>query len=232
MNAKPRELPPRLPKDETIHGGRVFEAARRWNVDPASVIDFSSNMNPLGPSQQVLTAIESSLTPSRLRTYPDAHSFVAALSQRHGVTTDKIVVGSGVASLLFATMRAIRPTRVLILEPAFAEYGRASAAAHASVTTLQLTDHNCFTPDFEALAQAVEAQRFDVLVLNSPHNPSGNLYARADLLSLLDVAERTNTYVVLDEAFVDYVPECSLVSLAATRTNLVVLRSLTKFYAF
>ncbi|MGH9959434.1 MAG: hypothetical protein ACREBC_20295, partial [Pyrinomonadaceae bacterium] len=80
-----------------LHGGRVFEAARRWNVDPAAVIDFSSNINPLGPSQHVLTAIESSMAPSRLRAYPDAHSFVAALSQRHSVMADEIVVGSGVA---------------------------------------------------------------------------------------------------------------------------------------
>jgi threonine-phosphate decarboxylase len=215
-----------------LHGGRVFEAARRWNVDPADVIDFSSNINPLGPPQHVLTAIESSLHPSRLRAYPDPHSFVEAVSQRHGLMTGEIVVGSGVASLLFATMQAIQPGRVLILEPAFAEYARASVAARASVTKWQLTDHNCFAPDFDALAQSVEAQQFDLIVLNSPHNPSGNLYARADLLLLLDVAERTNTFVLLDEAFVDYVPECSLVTLAATRANLVVLRSLTKFHAF
>jgi threonine-phosphate decarboxylase len=210
----------------------VFEAARRWNVDPADVIDFSSNINPLGPSQHVLTTIESSMMPSRLRAYPDAYPFVEGLSQRHGVMTDEIIVGSGVASLLFATIRAIQPARVLILEPAFAEYARASVAARASVTKWQLTDHNCFAPDFEALVQAVEGQQFDLIVLNSPHNPSGNLYSRTDLLLLLDVAERTNTFIVLDEAFVDYVPECSLVTLAAMRTNLVVLRSLTKFYAF
>ncbi len=214
-----------------LHGGRVYEAARRWNVDPAEVVDFSSNINPLGPPQGVLAEIENSFAPINLRSYPDAHSFVVALAEKHRLMPDEIVVGSGVASLMFAVMRAVLPTRVAVLEPAFAEYARACVAVQAKVTTWSLKEDDCFTPDFAALTRALDEERFDLMILNSPHNPSGRLYAREDLLSLVDAAERNNATVMLDEAFIDYVPESSLLPLAAAKTRLIVLRSLTKFYA-
>ena len=66
------------------------------------------------------------------------------------------------------------------------------------------------------------------MILNSPHNPSGRLYDRG-LLSLVETAERNNATVVLDEAFIDYAGEQLFP--AATKARLIVLRSLTKFYA-
>lgn len=215
----------------SLHGGRVYEAARRWNVAPENVIDFSSNINPLGPPPRVLAEIKNSCAPSILRAYPDTHSFVVALAEKHRLKPDEIVVGSGIASLIFAMMRAILPARVLILEPAFAEYARACAAVNATITTSLLSEDNCFAPDFDELTQALNDQPFDLLILNSPHNPSGQLYARKDLIALVDAAERNNITVILDEAFIDYVPDSSLLALAATKARLIVLRSLTKFYA-
>lgn len=213
------------------HGGRVFAAARRWHIDPADIIDFSANINPLGPPQSVLTAIENALTPVNLRIYPDTQVFVHALSDKHRVTPDEIVVGSGTASLMFAALHAVLPKRVLILEPAFAEYARACFAAHAEVTTVRLNEDNSFTPDFARLVRAVEERQFDLLILNSPHNPTGAVYHSEDLSSLITAAETHNVTVMLDEAFIDYAPENSMISQATTNANLIVLRSLTKFYS-
>jgi len=144
---------------------------------------------------------------------------------------DEIVVGSGAASLIFAVIHALWPKRVLILEPAFVEYLRASAAVNAQVTTALLTEASDFTPDFASLVYAVKARQFDLVILNSPHNPTGALYPRDAVLSLIDAAEEHNTAVLLDEAFIDYAAQESLVSLAPTKSHLIVLRSLTKFYA-
>lgn len=224
-------VPQPLNSTGALHGGRIYDAARRWNVAPDEVVDFSSNINPLGPPPRVLAAIANSLSSTNLRAYPDTHSFVKALADRHRLMPDEIIVGSGVASLIFAVMRALLPARVLILEPAFAEYARGCAAVNAAVTPWLLRQDDDFAPDFVALRQALSDRRFDLVILNTPHNPSGGLYDRDDLLALIDAAERNNTTVMLDEAFIDYVPEASLLSLVATKTRLIVLRSLTKFYA-
>jgi len=213
------------------HGGRVYEAARRWGIEPQQVLDFSANINPLGPPQGVLSAIENALMPISLRIYPDVHNFVSAIADKYRLMPDEIVVGSGTASLIFAVMHALSPKRVLILEPAFVEYSRAAAAVNAQKTTELLTEERGFTPDFASLVRAVKERQFDLVILNSPHNPTGALYPRETLLSLIQAAEEHNTTVLLDEAFIDYASQESLVSLAATKPHLIVLRSLTKFYA-
>ena len=144
---------------------------------------------------------------------------------------DEIVVDSGTASLMFAVMHAIRPKKVLLLEPAFSEYARSCSAVNAEVTTWQLSEENNFNPDFEGLLRVVGERKVDLVILNSPHNPTGNIYSRPSLLSFIEGAEELGTAILLDEAFIDYAPQESLVSLAPTKRQLIVLRSLTKFYA-
>lgn len=214
-----------------VHGGRVHEAARRWSVSPEEVIDFSANINPLGPPPGVLLALENCLAPSNLRAYPDPFAFIAALGKKHGVGIDEIVVGPGSAALIFAVLRAVLPATALVMEPGFDEYFRACAAVETEVMRLGLTEANYFAADFAGLARVIEARQCDLVILNSPHNPTGRLYAKEDLIMLVDMAEARGVTVLLDEAFIDYVPESSLLSMAATKSHLIVLRSLTKFYA-
>jgi threonine-phosphate decarboxylase len=214
-----------------VHGGRVYEAARHWGIAPEEVIDFSANINPFGPPPAVLAAIEKGLTLVTLRSYPDSHTFVSALAEKYDVDCDQLVIGPGSAALLFAALRALRPVTVLVMEPCFDQYFRACDAVGVEVLCLRLTEKNGFEPDFATLARIVEARRCDLVILNSPHNPSGRLYAREDLLALVDVAEANDVAVLLDEAFVDYAPQASLLPVAALKSRFVVLRSLTKFYA-
>jgi len=221
-------------KFETVrvaHGGRVYEAARRWGVAPEEVIDFSANINPLGPPLGALAAFENCLAPVSLRTYPDSHAFISALADKHSVAPEKIVVGAGSAAVVFAILRAVLPARVIVLEPAFSEYYRACYAVKAEAGIWRLTEENGFAPDFDGLARAIEERQCDLVILNSPHNPTGRLYGREDLLALIDVAEANGVAVILDEAFIDYAPQASLLHLAAAKSRFIALRSLTKFYA-
>jgi threonine-phosphate decarboxylase len=216
---------------KAVHGGLVYEAARRLGIAPEEVIDFSANINPFGPPSGVLGAFENCLAPVSLRSYPDSHAFVSALAEKHGVGPDAIVIGPGSTALMFAALRATLPANALTLEPGFEEYFRACASVGAHVTRLRLMEENGFAPDFGALTRIIKARQYDLLILNSPHNPTGRLYAREDLIALLDVAEANDVAVLLDEAFIDYAPQESLLHIAATTSRLIVLRSLTKFYA-
>jgi threonine-phosphate decarboxylase len=225
-----REANNRIPAG-AAHGGRVFEAARRWGIAPEGVVDFSANINPFGPSPGVLAAIERCLAPVNLRSYPDPQAFISAVAEKHGVSPDEIVVGPGAAALIFATLRALLPATALVVEPGFDEYFIACAAVNAEVLRQRLTERNGFEPDFAALAKTIEAGRLNLLILNSPHNPTGRLYAREDLLTLVELAEANDVAVLLDEAFIDYAPQASLLPEAPAKSRFIVLRSLTKFYA-
>ncbi|MBE9019580.1 aminotransferase class I/II-fold pyridoxal phosphate-dependent enzyme, partial [Chroococcidiopsidales cyanobacterium LEGE 13417] len=68
------------------------------------------------------------------------------------------------------------------------------------------------------------------LLLNNPHNPTGTLWRREEILPYLEQF----ALVVVDEAFMDFLPpaaEQSLLPLVQKYPNLVILRSLTKFYS-
>jgi threonine-phosphate decarboxylase len=213
------------------HGGKVYAAARRLGVHVDEIIDFSSNINPMGVPPGVLAAIENSLRPAPLCAYPDAHAFVSAVADKHDLTPEAVIVGNGSAALMFAVLRALLPARVMILEPAFDEYFRACIAVKAAVKRLPLAEENGFAPDFTSLAGYIKERQPDLLILNSPHNPTGALYAREDLSALVELAEANQVAVMLDEAFIDYAPQSSLLRVAAQKSRFIVLRSLTKFYA-
>ena len=226
-----KEASNNLESPRAAHGGRVYEAARRLGGAPEEVIDFSANINPLGPPPGVLAAVEKSLAPANLRSYPDSQAFISALAEKHSVAPDEIVVGPGSAALIFAALRAMLPATALVMEPGFDEYFRACASVEAEVLRLRLTEKNGFEPDFAALACIVEARQCDLVILNSPHNPTGRAYSREDLLALVELAEANDVALLIDEAFIDYTPQASLPHMAAAKSRFVVLRSLTKFYA-
>jgi threonine-phosphate decarboxylase len=213
------------------HGGRLHQAARLWGVTPEDITDFSANINPLGPPDGSRSAIQVALSTVHLRSYPDEYEFVDSVASKLGVSTEGVVVASGSAALLFATLRALSPRRVLLFDPGFSEYARACKALGAQMTRWSLIADEGFLPDFEKLSSIVRSGTFDLVILNSPHNPSGAFWPKANLLGFIQQANLNNIAVLLDEAFVDYIPEASLVATASEFNLLVVLRSLTKFYA-
>ncbi len=79
-------------------------------------------------------------------------------------------------------------------------------------------------------SSALSAFASSGLLLNNPHNPTGKLFSREAILPYLE----QYALVVVDEAFMDFVPpdaEQSLIGVVQEYPNLVVLRSLTKFYS-
>src|SRR5215831_7126496 len=90
-----------------IHGGRVYEAARRWSVDPKDIVDFSANINPYGPSTGVYQALADSQ--DSIRAYPDTSMLVDTISQKIGVDPRCITIGNGSTALIFAAARALKP---------------------------------------------------------------------------------------------------------------------------
>ena len=70
----------------------------------------------------------------------------------------------------------------------------------------------------------------DLIVLNNPHNPTGACFSRAEMLDRLDAARANGCFVLADEAFIDYAPHAAITREAATRSGVVAIRSLTKFF--
>lgn len=227
-----------------LHGGNLAWAAALAQCPHEQILDFSASINPLGPPQSAIAAIQTHL--EHLKAYPDPayRSLRETLSQFHQVPPDWILPGNGSAELLTWACRDLSKLEVsTLITPAFGDYWRALAAFSAQVVACPL-DLSGSQVAPAKLPDAVSIGLEQVLgnqlkftgsttqglLLNNPHNPTGQLFSQGTLLPYLDQF----ALVVVDEAFMDFLPpevQQSLLTAIQNHPNLVILRSLTKFYS-
>jgi len=222
--------------DRPQHGGNLVWAASLAHCSPSAILDFSASINPLGPPESAIAAIQAHL--GDLTAYPDPQysALRSALGAFHQMPPEYILPGNGAAELLTWACRDLAALDVTCLfTPAFSDYQRALKAFDAHVLARPLALQGDRHWNFEqALPLDAGNQRLHGqsigLLLNNPHNPTGSLLTKHRLQQQLD----DYALVVVDEAFMDFLPpdeQQSVIDLVLEQPNLVVLRSLTKFYS-
>jgi threonine-phosphate decarboxylase len=203
----------------TVHGGDIWQVGQEQGIDAWALLDFSANINPRGlPPRARERLVRDAADPRLIGAYPDpsARELRRALSEHLEVAPESIVVGPGAEALLSPILRCINARRLLVPVPAFSEYRRVCEQEGIEFVPFPLDRAELFRVPVSRLNYRKEA-----LLLNNPHNPSG---------ALLEPHEIYHATLILDEAFIDYTPQASLVREAPVRPGLIVIRSLTKFY--
>jgi threonine-phosphate decarboxylase len=205
------------------HGGRALAFARARNIDYRDVLDFSANINPLGPSPRAIEALKNSL--DSIQVYPDeaAEHLTKRLAADLHLPQSHILAGNGATDLLYFWLRTIRPRTATLIVPTFSEYRRALASIDAAVDLIRLNPDNHF--DLPMIRPTT-----DVVILTNPNNPTG-AYAPPEVMREWLEQLLPSTQVLLDEAFVDFTAQPSMVRDVGRFANLWVLRSMTKFHA-
>jgi len=214
-----------------IHGGNLREVKEKYG-DDAKLIDFSANINPLGPPTSAYKAILASLT--KIEYYPEDNpkELKRALADYLEIEPENILLGNGSAELIYFLANYYRPRKTLIAAPTFCEYELAVRAVGGEPVFFELSPkEQFFFPKDSILSQLGEVQ---MLFLGNPNNPTGNLIRQGDLLEIIEEAKKQGLVVAVDEAYIDFVEDrnrFSLIGEAIKRDNLMVLGSLTKFFA-
>ena len=187
------------------HGGDVYHLARSLGLELADLLDFSANINPLGFPAGIQAAIRQAL--GEIVHYPDRRCLELRrdLAAYHGLSVEQILVGNGSTELLYLVARALAPRQALIVAPAFSEYEHALKAAQVPVTFQITTEAGNFT-----LSEPLDPQGAELVFLAHPASPSGVLLAPELLLEVAARLDAAGVYLLLDEAFVDFVEEASL----------------------
>ncbi|MUG70874.1 MULTISPECIES: cobyric acid synthase [Paenibacillus] len=218
------------------HGGDLRTAADIFGQPKDGFLDFSSNMNPLGPPEAVRAMMADRWR--ELAHYPDpaVRELTLKLAARHGVDPACILVGNGAAELIDLTVRALRPGTTGLVRPSFSEYEEAVHKCGGRIVDIPVQADRGFELQLPALQAA--AAGCDLLFLGHPNNPTGRLLP-ADVRQAL--AEGSlgkggceSPHTIVDEAFLDFVAEeerFTLARAAAQSRRLIVIRSMTKFYA-
>lgn len=203
------------------HGGNLNWAATIANCRVSSLLDFSASINPLGPPQSAIAAIQAGIKQLNHYPSPDYQSFRQALANYHDLEIDYILPGNGAAELLtWAAWESVKLDSVYLPSPCFADYYRA-------FKTFQVTTQPYSLPE---LTNGIKANHNNGLLINNPHNPTGQLWQKQIFKPYLDKF----ALVIIDEAFMDFLhpnEQQSLISFVTEYDNLIILRSLTKFYS-
>ncbi len=212
------------------HGGNIYRAAEELGLDEEVILDFSASINPLGVPESVKAAVTEHL--ARLVNYPDpdAVKLRRRIAEREDLDPENIICGNGSTELIYLVARAFRPARILVVAPTFGEYERACTRVEASTVVHRfLKEANGFRVDPDGFIAAMEG--CDMAFLCNPNNPTGALAGRDEVLAMAEGGRVAGCILVVDEAFIDFSGRASVIREAQDNPYLIVLRSLTKFYA-
>ena len=212
------------------HGGNVYAFARALGVTLEEVLDFSASINPLGAPRGARHAYRRAFQEIVHYPEPYAERLVQALGEHHDIDPACVLVGNGSTQLIYSVARALRPRRVLLIAPLFSEHLTAFRASGARVEHFLLRPPS-FEISLDPLAILLASQPYDVLVFTNPNSPTGSLLRQEQVHELARLCRRTHTRLIVDETFIDWAEEESVKQLAARDAGVVVLRSLTKFFA-
>lgn len=221
-----------------FHGGRFFEAIgtgfdaldRERQIISADVLDAWFD-----PAPEVVAKIREFL-PFLLRTSPPiyAEGLIRAIALVRGLPENAILPGAGVSSLLFTCLPRLVAAgeRALILDPMYGEYRYLlETVIDAIVVRYPLLPEQNFHVDAEELMDIITQARPRVVCIVNPNSPTGQHWAKSDLLHLI-ASLQADTLVVVDETYLEYVGSSESIELEAARLpNVLVLKSLSKVYA-
>ncbi|MVO98962.1 threonine-phosphate decarboxylase [Paenibacillus sp. N10] len=210
------------------HGGDLLTAEEKFGRSRGEFLDFSSNMNPLGPPEAVENILHNQWRD--IVKYPDpaVRELRGKIAVKYGVPMESILVGNGAAELIDLIVRVLKPGVTALARPSFSEYEDAVHKAGGRVHNIPLHARHNFVLQREDVQEAFKQS--DALFLGQPNNPTGRILPRALLHEIAD----TGHPLILDEAFLDFVPqesELTMLRRAAASPHLYVIRSMTKFYA-
>ena len=213
------------------HGGNINQICSRYGLDPDEIIDFSASINPLGCPEGVRKAISERF--ADIKNYPDSEctSLRKAIADKVYCNESNIIIGNGSNELFYLIPRALKPKQGILLQPTFSEFK--DALCNANVEVVEIVNDSGRFPIINKDIRRLKNIKEGMVFLCNPNNPTGQLTLKEEILEL--VKDNTNRLIVVDEAFMDFVDEdekYSAIKEAPLMDNLIVVRSLTKFYGF
>ncbi len=217
---------------DNLHGGNIKQYLKNTPQGIGKIIDFSANINPLGLSYDAKKSIIKNIREVTCYPEPDSRSLKTALADFHNIKQDTLAVGNGSIELIYLIPRALGVRKALIITPTFSEYEFASRSNDVRIMYFKTEAKDDFRLRLNKLKKYLSWA--DLVFLGNPNNPTGLCLPAGDMQSLIKLCIRHKTILAIDEAFMDFVEgfdKDSLIPLATKKQGLLIIRSLTKFFA-
>lgn len=216
-----------------LHGGDLEAIEKYYGIPRDNLIDFSSNVNPLGISPKAKKELANNL--DLISTYPDRKyiNLRQKISKFTEADFDSIIVGNGSTELISLFINIIHPKKALIIGPTYSEYEREILLNGGIVEYFPLKEELDFQLDIDNL-KALLTGDIDLLVLCNPNNPTASVLYQKELSIIIEYCKSKNIYVMIDETYMEFVEDIKIaeaIPLSKKYDNLIILRGISKFFS-
>lgn len=209
------------------HGGADTAAAGKSRVLPPNAVILSANENPLGPSQSALTALYSTAQQGGRYHREEFAKTLAVFNDIYGLKRTYTAIYPGSCLPIdMALLSNIGPDKPLIYgDPSYEQGPAAALRAKAPHFAIPLTATHAH--DVKAMVKAHPSAGAYYIV--NPNNPTGTITPREDIVWLLK-NKPAGSVVVVDEAYLHFSKEDSVLDLVAKDEDLIVVHTFSKIY--
>ena len=224
-------------KKTDLHGGNIYKVFRERDIK--EILDYSSNINPYGIPESLKQAIGENLNILERYPDPDYIQLRSKIAFENKVDISDVILGNGATEIIFLYMRAVKPKKIIIVSPTFAEYERAVRAVQENredglqIDYFPLREEEGFNVNVENLISGLE-RGYDLLIMCNPNNPTGKFLPLTEMERIIGKCNEKETKLFVDEAFIEFVEggtKKSVVNAKVNKKNLFVVRAFTKFFA-
>ena len=178
-------------------------------------------------------AVPFEVTRQDMNRYPDPQprALVAAYARYAGVAPENVIVTRGGDEGIELVIRAFcepRQDAILICPPTYGMYEVSADTLGVECKKVPTSAQNGWQLDLEGIEAALD--RVKVIYVCSPNNPTGQLIDPASIRRVLEMA-RDRAVVVVDEAYIEFCPEATVVGWLAEYPHLAIIRTLSKAFA-
>lgn len=207
------------------HGGDLLTYKDYYKGE---LIDFSSNINPLGPPEGLNKAIIRDF--KQLEVYPDIQyrELKEAVAGYLKCKTSNMLLGNGAVEIINNFI--MLADRVVVFKPSFSEYELRARVHKKDLLTINYLDD--YSLDIGVLKNNL--RKGDLLLLGNPNNPNGLRIQESTLVGIYNCVKDVDAYLLLDEAFYEFCPEDydSIELFKEDNYKSVgIIRAATKFFA-
>lgn len=212
-----------------VHGSITPAELRELDLNIDDVIDFSSNINPLGMPSRLKKAIAD----TDISRYPDPDCLELreAISRKIGVDTGSILIGNGSTEIIHLIARTFlkKDSDAVILSPTYGEYETACRLTGAEPVFIKAEEKNDFRWSIPGVCRQLKSIKPRIIFLCNPNNPTGVLLKSGDVAKI--AAATAPGLLVIDEAYMPFADEPWDAATLLDKGNVIVMRSMTKDYA-
>lgn len=194
----------------------------RYNLSESSVSD--RKLSDLG-----LTIPDLTLLYGEHRGRERLRALIAA--QGSGIGADDVLITTGAAGALFIISTALLGAQdhLIVVRPNYATNIETPRAIGCATTHIELSFDEGFRIDFDRVASSFTPAT-KMLSVTYPHNPTGVVYAEAELRRLTELARRNGCVLLVDETYRDLSYDGALPLAASLGDNVISVASLSKAY--